>query len=248
MLKDGQKMTSQSWDALSGEAQAWYNDSVKLYQAHTNPNDIKEFSDHVPTTARATLNVAPAAPVEEDEAPVEAEEAPAPVEEEAPVEAEDEPLEAAEAEPEEAEVEDAPVDAEEVAFEEDEPPVEVEEPVVAAAPKPSQKPAVKTPSKAPVRKPPPAVKTPSKAPVKSIKAKDDGEVTRPPKPAAPGASTTIKRMMIRNPDVTNAELMEKLKEKHIDVTPISVSTIRSDFKHSIKVLQEAGFCQEMPAP
>ena len=246
MLKAGQDVKAPAWDALSGEAQAWYNDSVRLYQAHTNPNDIKEFPDYVQPTTRATLSVA-AAPIDpepetEEEAP-EADEPP--VEEDEP-EADEPAVE--EDEPAVEEADDAPLDEpEEDEFEEDEPPVEEEpEPPLAAAP--TKRPAAK-PAKAPVRKPPPAVKTPSKGPVKTVKvAKTDGVVTRPPKPAAPGASTVIKRLMLRNPDVTNAELIEKLKEKSISVTSISVSTIRSDFKHSIRVLQEAGYCQELPAP
>ena len=55
----------------------------------------------------------------------------------------------------------------------------------------------------------------------------------------------IKRLLLKDINVTNAELMEKLAAENISVTAITVSTIRSDFRHSLRVLQEAGYCADI---
>lgn len=268
LLEGGQKLTKPLWNTLSAEAQQWYNDGVNGYMAHNSVDDIPDFPDINTGTERATLSLRPVETASEvpGEPVPEPGPVPAPIEEPdgddedmAPVDEPDEELDEAAQEADEGDK--APVEDDEALEEaleygraeepeEDEAPVEEEEPAPVEAAAPVKKPAKQAP------KPKPAVKSPSKpaGPVKKpVKAAtgngpDPSGVSRPPKPAAPGASTFIKRALLKNVHVTNAELMEKLREKGITVTAISVSTIRSDFRHSLKVLQEAGFCQEIEAP
>ena len=265
LLHAGQSVPDPVWDAISAEAQHWYNESVRLYQAHNNPNDIKEFPDLTPAVQRVSMK--PVEAVEEPKpVPVEEPEVEAIEDEEPEVEDEDLPIEepANGIDGEEEEEEDLPAEEDEDGEEEMPVPQPEPEPVPLQA---AKKPATPKPKPAPA-KPKPAVKTPSRPP-KPIKAaaevvemplKDkirakasaaNGETeempSRPPKPAAPGASTMIKRLLLKDSNITNAELMEHLKAHNIAVTSISVSTIRSDFRHSLKVLHEAGYALEIPA-
>jgi hypothetical protein len=236
LLQEGQKIETDHWEAtLSAEAQLWYNQAVQLYSAHHNPNDIKEFPDYVPTSTRATLAPEPE-PETEDAAPEETDE------------------------PEDADGGEGPEDDDEPEDDGDEDAEDEGVTVVEPEPEPAPLQAATTKKTTrkppPPRKPPPAVKTPAKPrPAGGIKAKDaNGEllvapsISRPPKPASPGASTMIKRLLLKDINISNAELIEKLREENIPVTSISVSTIRSDFRHSLRVLQEAGYCTEIANP
>ena len=255
LLQGGQGLTKPLWNTLSADAQRWYNDGVNAFMAHNIADDIPDFPDL--GTERATLTTRPPEPAPEATKPPEAMPEPEPVEDEEEIEPEDEPVENGEDEEPEDTEDEAPVEDDEE-FEEDVVPIEEpeDEPLplstAASKPAPTKKPAAAPPPKATPEKPKPAVKKapagPVKQPLKRAAGKGNGEITRPPRPAAPGASTLIKRMLLRNVHVTNAELMEKLREKNITVTAISVSTIRSDFRHSIKVLHEAGLCKEIEAP
>jgi hypothetical protein len=55
-----------------------------------------------------------------------------------------------------------------------------------------------------------------------------------------GAQTLIKQAIIKNPAITTEEITEMLAKKGLRTSPLTVSTIRSDFKHSIRVLQDSG--------
>ena len=152
-------MTAPSWDALSAEAQAWYNDSVRLYQAHNNPATSRNFptwrrARHVPPSQWCRPTPIPPAPVEEED----------PGRGGAVPQSRRKTIE--------VEEEEAPVEEEEIEVEEEAPSrgrgavrggrtagggggSDCRRPCQARS-------AEASPPKQPVRKPPPAVKTPSK--------------------------------------------------------------------------------------
>lgn len=241
LLTAGQSLTDDVWATLSTPAQSWYNSGVTAYKIANNTEDIPE----------------PVDPIEEEEEPVLAVRGVKPPVAAAPIEEpeDDEALEygrAEEPEDDEAEVvengedeeEEEDENGEEEATPVEEPPVE-EERVVQTAPRGARKPSKPAPKPAAKPAPKPAAKPPKKA--AAAADGNSGKLTKPPK-VAPGASTFIKRMLLKDMNVTNAELMEQLREEGVSVTPITVSTIRSDFKHSLKVLQEAGYATEVAVP
>ena len=65
---------------------------------------------------------------------------------------------------------------------------------------------------------------------------------RPATNSSPGkkvsACHVIKRMVARKPAITVAELIEKLKEENFKVSDVTVATLRSDFRDSLRVLNE----------
>jgi hypothetical protein len=54
-----------------------------------------------------------------------------------------------------------------------------------------------------------------------------------------------KRLLIKKPGLKTEELYEKLKAQGYSPSSFSVATIRSDFRHTIKCLHEAGLCKEV---
>lgn len=65
------------------------------------------------------------------------------------------------------------------------------------------------------------------------KAKDEGE-------PHVSASSLIKEFLMEDPEMSAADLEEKLRTKGLTLTRISISTVRSDFRHSLKALKAAG--------
>jgi hypothetical protein len=55
-----------------------------------------------------------------------------------------------------------------------------------------------------------------------------------------GLESTIKNLIIKKPSITSDELVEKLEAKSVKASRFTVVAIRAGFRHSIKVLQEAG--------
>jgi hypothetical protein len=94
-------------------------------------------------------------------------------------------------------------------------------------------------------------KTEKKAPTKKAAADDKTEKksakkeAKPEKKATPtkrgsGLESTIKNMIVKKPTITSDELVEKLEAKSVKASRFTVVAIRAGFRHSIKVLQEAG--------
>jgi hypothetical protein len=91
-----------------------------------------------------------------------------------------------------------------------------------------------------------------KAPATTKKAADDKTEKKPAakkeakaektakKPKGSGLETTIKNLIIKKPAITSDELVEKLEAKSVKASRFTVVAIRAGFRHSIKVLQEAG--------
>lgn len=223
LLTAGQSVKPDLWATLSTAAQSWYNGAVNSYMTHTQPSDIPDFPDLPPVAPeRARMAPAPMAAAEPG-----SEETGDPTDDEPPLEEEiDTSGEGVEAEAEQ-EAEAAPA------------PEPAPAPSAAAKPAPAPKPAGK-PAPKPASSPKAAA-----APATGKAAGNGKAASVPPKASPPRASTLIKRMLIKNLNVTNAELQERLRAEGINVTPISVSTIRSDFRHSLRVLQEAGYAKDI---
>jgi hypothetical protein len=93
-----------------------------------------------------------------------------------------------------------------------------------------------------------------KAPTKKVAADDKPEKKATKKEAKPekevkkpaatkrgsGLESTIKNMIVKKPTITSDELVEKLEAKQVKASRFTVVAIRAGFRHSIKVLQEAG--------
>jgi hypothetical protein len=60
-----------------------------------------------------------------------------------------------------------------------------------------------------------------------------------------GAQTMIKQIMCDEPKISTDDLLAKLGKKGYTPTPLAVSSIRSGFRHSLKVLKEAGHLPKM---
>lgn len=65
----------------------------------------------------------------------------------------------------------------------------------------------------------------------------------PPHPASVrkvSACHTIKKMVVKKPTITVAELSEKLKEDGLKVSDVTIATLRSDCRDTLRVLNEVG--------
>ncbi len=51
----------------------------------------------------------------------------------------------------------------------------------------------------------------------------------------------IKRIMLNNPDISVAELMEELDYQGLSPRKTTVESIRNEFRHSLKFLQAEGY-------
>ena len=56
----------------------------------------------------------------------------------------------------------------------------------------------------------------------------------------PSATTLLKKMLIRNPNMTTEEVLEELKDKHgLEPSRLAIASIRSAFIHSLRMLKAA---------
>lgn len=64
---------------------------------------------------------------------------------------------------------------------------------------------------------------------------------RPPPEGLPSLRTEVKRMLAANPDMTLDDIMRRLKRyEEFTVSRISVSAIMTEFRHTCRILREAG--------
>lgn len=105
----------------------------------------------------------------------------------------------------------------------------------------AKKPAAKTAGKASA---PAAKAAPKKATAPEKASKPEKDAKPAPKKAAekkgPGLSTRLKQLLIKKPNMPTVDLLEKLQGEGFDTTHGSVMSLRSDFRHSLKTLQDAG--------
>lgn len=73
-------------------------------------------------------------------------------------------------------------------------------------------------------------------PKKAAVKRGDGEVRKV------GAQTQIKKMLAKKPSLSTEELLERLEKQGYHPTPLAVSSIRSGFRNTVKILNEAGLC------
>lgn len=57
---------------------------------------------------------------------------------------------------------------------------------------------------------------------------------------AVSGSSIIKRALLRNMRATDKELHDALKKKEMKLSPVRLSIVKNEFKHSMKLLQEEG--------
>jgi hypothetical protein len=80
-----------------------------------------------------------------------------------------------------------------------------------------------------------------KKPAVKKEAKPEKEAKKAPATKrGSGLESTIKNMIVKKPTITSDELVEKLEAKSVKASRFTVVAIRAGFRHSIKVLQEAG--------
>ncbi len=105
----------------------------------------------------------------------------------------------------------------------------------------------KTSSPPPTKKKPPMTtkkKTSDSPSKKAAPAKKEVVKKSSPKPGVvrreAGAQDFIKQEIMRNPHITREDLHEKVKKKGFKVSSLTVSTLRSGFRNSLKIIRDAG--------
>lgn len=79
-----------------------------------------------------------------------------------------------------------------------------------------------------------------KATTAKSKSKSNGSAeAAAPKKLGTGAPTIIKQLLLKNASMSKEDLLTALKKKNIKVSDLTAGTIRSDFRHSLRVLQDA---------
>jgi len=56
-----------------------------------------------------------------------------------------------------------------------------------------------------------------------------------------GAPTIIKQMILKKPEITKDELAAALEKKGFKTSILTISTVRSDFRNSLRVMKDAGW-------
>jgi len=136
---------------------------------------------------------------------------------------------------EEEETEDEPHDAEEAEEAEEageEEPAEKEEPKVKAKTTKAKSTKAKAPAKAPAAKPKPKVAAKEAAPKKL------GKKAAPP--SADGIKVRIKAAVIDDPHIALDELLDKLSKGGAKMSRMTVASVRSETRHTLRVLQDMG--------
>lgn len=80
-------------------------------------------------------------------------------------------------------------------------------------------------------------------PKKKAAAKETSMKKKAKTPAT-GASAMLKLLILKKPDISKEDIGERLKSKGMKVSPLTISTQRAEFRHSLKVLQEAGMLKK----
>lgn len=62
---------------------------------------------------------------------------------------------------------------------------------------------------------------------------------------APGAQHMIKSILTKKPRASVEEIAEKLTAKGLSATPLAISSIRSGWRNTVRILQDAGHCQDL---
>lgn len=233
------------WKKLSKTSQAWAEAAINAFNEDGTVNDFEadddgEAEEDTPKRAQVGKGGKKAAPAEDEEAE---EEAPPPKRKAKPAAAEEDEEEAPppkrkrpaaeEAEEEPAEDDEAPADDEADAADESGEPEEDDD-SMASKRRPAAKAGNKKAAASAARggNGKAAAAAPAK---KAATKKGDGK---------PGALTFAKRLMAKTPDMTSAQLAEKLDKAGYQMSSVTLSTTRSQFRHTVGVLQDAGLLKK----
>ncbi len=103
------------------------------------------------------------------------------------------------------------------------------------------KPAKKT---APAKKANSNSQKPAATPAKVAKPAKE-KVKAPRKERPYGGQQMIKKILLKQPTLTTDELLEKLEKQNFKVSKMAVSSIRSGFRDSLRVIKDAGYLDDV---
>jgi len=217
------KLADSDWANLSEEAQTWCNDSAKALKKKADLPDFPDAASEEDDDEDEDEDEKPAKKAEKKSAKKDTKaggkKASKKAEEDDEEDDEDEDEDEDESEDEDdadEEHEDGDVDEDDDDDEEDE------------------KPAKKS-SKKSSKDEKPAKKTDKKVDKKADKAAD-----KKPAKRGTGVTASIKQIMLVNPHIELEDLMAKLQEKGFDpISQMTVSTVRADFRHTLKIMHES---------
>jgi hypothetical protein len=78
------------------------------------------------------------------------------------------------------------------------------------------------------------------APAEKPAKKKEEAPTKSYAPRKVSACHTIKKLVAKKPDISVSDLSEKLKGEGFKVSDVTIATLRSDFRDSLRVLNELG--------
>jgi hypothetical protein len=79
--------------------------------------------------------------------------------------------------------------------------------------------------------------------LKRVKSEEE-RAAKPPTKRGRGILETTKKILLEQPDIENDELFKLITERCGSCSRTVMETVRSDFKHSLRVLKEAGRLKE----
>lgn len=84
----------------------------------------------------------------------------------------------------------------------------------------------------------------SKKPKKQVKATKGSKVSKPKATGVvgvgPNMNTMLKQLVLRNPKITNPEIMDALRGAGFEPTTFFIATAKSTFKHALRVIKQEG--------
>jgi hypothetical protein len=94
-----------------------------------------------------------------------------------------------------------------------------------------------------VKAPRPREVKPKVKPPKIGKVNDTFDENKPQRRV--GAQSLIKRLVLKDPKISVDDLLDKVKGQGFECSRLAASTIRSGFRHSIKIIQEEGLLKNV---
>lgn len=79
--------------------------------------------------------------------------------------------------------------------------------------------------------------------LKRVKSEEE-RAAKPPSKRGRGILETTKKILLEQPDIPNDDLFKLITERCGSCSRVVMETVRSDFKHSLRVLKDAGRLKE----
>lgn len=79
--------------------------------------------------------------------------------------------------------------------------------------------------------------------LKRVKVEEE-RAAKPPSKRGRGILETTKKILLEQPDIPNDDLFKVITERCGSCSRIVMETVRSDFKHSLRVIKDAGRLKE----